>query len=98
MPRFGAALIHINCQRNAENFSGILYLVNDYQGHFFCIVITIIDIEDRMSASIIPLVPVPVEVLARYLFKNQPQVLRLCVFKFKIDQVEIQGLKKSAVA
>ena len=51
-----------------------------------------------MTASKVPLIPVPVEVLTGYLFKSQPEIMCFSIFKFEIIQVKIQRSEKCAVA
>src|SRR5689334_13531120 len=51
-----------------------------------------------MPASIVPLVPEPVQVLSGNFFKCQAKLLRLCRFEFVGIQVKVQRTEESAVA
>src|SRR5450631_1820132 len=97
MTRFFSSLVYVDSQWNAEDLTGILRLPNDYDCHFFRVVITVADVENRMTTAVVPLVPVPVQVLTGNLFKNHPQVMCFRIFKFKIIQVEVQGSVESTV-
>src|SRR6476646_1988093 len=62
MTFFCPIFIYIDGHGNAKYFPGILYLVYNNQGCFFCVVVTVIDVENRVAAAKIPLIPIPVQI------------------------------------
>ncbi len=54
MTGFDISFININGKRNAEYFAGILNLINCYENRFFCVIVTIVYIENGMPAPVIP--------------------------------------------